>query len=193
MYFHNRNNWLFADTVNGAQARASLYSLVQTARANELEPYWPLARLRALITSAERTTRLPCRAQRAGCAPLWLRRRTFIHKVRSPQVRTPSFTAQSSHLRHQSLATGASWSLAHSPRSAPPQMRFVYLDSRLTPPCFLPAVGCPPAVALRLPCCGQLGGGLAPQGSIAPMPGAPKRSPARGGALNQKLTCPKGI
>ena len=27
-----RRNWLFADTVNGAKASASLYSLVQTAR-----------------------------------------------------------------------------------------------------------------------------------------------------------------
>jgi transposase len=38
MYFHKRRNWLFSDTVNGAKASASLYSLVQTARANELEP-----------------------------------------------------------------------------------------------------------------------------------------------------------
>jgi transposase len=41
-----RRNWLFADTVAGAKASASLYSLVQTARANELEPY---AYLRALF------------------------------------------------------------------------------------------------------------------------------------------------
>jgi transposase len=40
-----RRNWLFADTVNGAKASASLYSLVQTARANELEPYAYLCRL----------------------------------------------------------------------------------------------------------------------------------------------------
>jgi transposase len=40
-----RRNWLFADTVKGAKASASLYSLVQTARANEIEPYAYLCRL----------------------------------------------------------------------------------------------------------------------------------------------------
>jgi transposase len=34
-----RKNWLFADTVNGAKASAVLYSLVETAKANGLEPY----------------------------------------------------------------------------------------------------------------------------------------------------------
>jgi hypothetical protein len=53
MATHNRRNWLFADTVAGAKASASLYSLVQTARANELEPY---AYLRALFE------RLPARS-----------------------------------------------------------------------------------------------------------------------------------
>jgi transposase len=34
-----RKAWLFADTVHGAQASANLYSLVETAKANGLEPY----------------------------------------------------------------------------------------------------------------------------------------------------------
>ena len=34
-----RRNWLFCDTVSGVEASANLYSLVQTARANGLEPY----------------------------------------------------------------------------------------------------------------------------------------------------------
>lgn len=34
-----RKNWLFADTVKGAKASAALYSLVETAKANGLEPY----------------------------------------------------------------------------------------------------------------------------------------------------------
>lgn len=34
-----RKNWLFADTPDGAIANATLYSLVQTAKANGLEPY----------------------------------------------------------------------------------------------------------------------------------------------------------
>jgi hypothetical protein len=34
-----RRNWLFSDTVNGVKASASLYSMVQTARAKELVSY----------------------------------------------------------------------------------------------------------------------------------------------------------
>lgn len=34
-----RKNWLFADTPKGAQASASLYSLIETAKANELNPF----------------------------------------------------------------------------------------------------------------------------------------------------------
>ena len=58
-------------------------------------------------------------------------RHPFRHEARSPQVRTPSFTAQSSHLRDFNLTTTASQSLACSPCFAPPHMRFVYLDSRI--------------------------------------------------------------
>jgi hypothetical protein len=41
-----RRNWLFADTVKGAKASAALYSLVESAKANALEPY---AYLRGLL------------------------------------------------------------------------------------------------------------------------------------------------
>ena len=34
-----RRNWLFSDTVRGAKASANLYSLIETAKANGLEPY----------------------------------------------------------------------------------------------------------------------------------------------------------
>lgn len=34
-----RKNWLFAGTVEGARASASIYSLIETAKANKLEPY----------------------------------------------------------------------------------------------------------------------------------------------------------
>jgi transposase len=34
-----RRNWLFSDTVKGAKASANLYSLIETAKANGLEPY----------------------------------------------------------------------------------------------------------------------------------------------------------
>ena len=34
-----RKNWLFSDTVKGAKASAAFYSLIETAKANNLEPY----------------------------------------------------------------------------------------------------------------------------------------------------------
>ena len=34
-----RKNFLFADTVNGAKASAMAYSIIETARANGLNPY----------------------------------------------------------------------------------------------------------------------------------------------------------
>ena len=40
-------NWLFCDTVAGANASANLYSLIETAKANGIEPY---AYLKMLFT-----------------------------------------------------------------------------------------------------------------------------------------------
>ena len=34
-----RKNWLFADTMAGARASANLYGLIETAKANGLEPW----------------------------------------------------------------------------------------------------------------------------------------------------------
>ena len=34
-----RNNWIFSNTHNGARASAVLYSLIETAKANDCEPY----------------------------------------------------------------------------------------------------------------------------------------------------------
>jgi transposase len=34
-----RKNWMFSDTTNGAKASAALYSLIETAKANGVEPY----------------------------------------------------------------------------------------------------------------------------------------------------------
>ena len=36
--FHKRKAWLFADTAQGARASACCYSLIETAKANALEP-----------------------------------------------------------------------------------------------------------------------------------------------------------
>jgi transposase len=46
-----RKNWLFSDTVNGVKASASLYSLIESAKANSLEPY---AYLRYVFTELPR-------------------------------------------------------------------------------------------------------------------------------------------
>jgi transposase len=40
-----RRNWLFADTIKGAKASAALYGIVETAKANGLEPYAYLRKL----------------------------------------------------------------------------------------------------------------------------------------------------
>ena len=40
-----RKNWLFSDTVDGAKASAVLYSLIETARANDLNPFEYLKQL----------------------------------------------------------------------------------------------------------------------------------------------------
>ncbi len=50
-----RKAWLFADTVAGAEASANLYSLVETAKANGIEPF---AYLRHLFTALPKATRL---------------------------------------------------------------------------------------------------------------------------------------
>jgi transposase len=47
-----RRNWLFADTPKGATASARLYSLVETAKANGLEPWAYLATIFEKLPSA---------------------------------------------------------------------------------------------------------------------------------------------
>ncbi len=48
-----RKNWLFADTVAGAKASANLYSLIETAKANNVEPYDYLRKLFARLPAAK--------------------------------------------------------------------------------------------------------------------------------------------
>ena len=65
-----RKNWLFCDTVNGARASANLYSLIETAKANPLEPYAYLYRVFSLLpaatTVADIEALLPCAHTPAG-------------------------------------------------------------------------------------------------------------------------------
>ena len=48
-----RRNWMFADTPKGAKASANLYSLVETAKANGIEPW---AYLNAVFTDLPAAT-----------------------------------------------------------------------------------------------------------------------------------------
>ena len=51
--FHNRRNWLFSDTPRGARASATCYSLIETAKANGLEPYAYLHHVLQHIAAAD--------------------------------------------------------------------------------------------------------------------------------------------
>ena len=46
-------NWLFADTPRGAHASATIYSLIETAKANEIEPYEYLLYVLKHVASAD--------------------------------------------------------------------------------------------------------------------------------------------
>jgi len=64
-----RKNWLFADTVRGAQASANLYSLIETAKLNGIEPFAYLChvfgQLPRATTLAELEALLPSQLDRA--------------------------------------------------------------------------------------------------------------------------------
>lgn len=51
-----RRNWLFADTVRGAKASATLYGIIETAKANGLEPYAYLKHLFRQLPNAKSVT-----------------------------------------------------------------------------------------------------------------------------------------
>jgi hypothetical protein len=48
-----RKNWMFADTVAGAQASANLYSVIETAKANKIEPWAYLEHMFAELPKAD--------------------------------------------------------------------------------------------------------------------------------------------
>ncbi|HDR9512214.1 TPA: transposase domain-containing protein, partial [Burkholderia cepacia] len=62
-HFHNRKGWLFSDTVADAQASANLYSLVETCKANGVEPYrylvWLFTRLPLATTTDDYAALIP--------------------------------------------------------------------------------------------------------------------------------------
>ncbi len=53
-----RRNWLFSDTPRGARASATCFSLVETAKANNLEPYGYLHRVLQHIAAADTVEKL---------------------------------------------------------------------------------------------------------------------------------------
>ena len=53
-----RRNWLFADTPRGARASATVYSLIETAKANDIEPYDYLLQVLKHIASADSVEKL---------------------------------------------------------------------------------------------------------------------------------------
>ena len=53
-----RKNWLFADTPRGARASATVYSLIETAKANDLEPFAYLRHVLRHIGAAETVEQL---------------------------------------------------------------------------------------------------------------------------------------
>ena len=48
-----RKNWLFSASIKGVKASANLYSLIETAKANGLEPYAYLRHLFTELPKAE--------------------------------------------------------------------------------------------------------------------------------------------
>ena len=53
-----RRNWLFSDTPRGARASATCYSLIETAKANGLEPYAYLQHVLNHIAAADTVEKL---------------------------------------------------------------------------------------------------------------------------------------
>ena len=49
-----RKNWLFANTVNGANASATIYSIIETAKANNLVPFKYLQFLLEKLTTGDK-------------------------------------------------------------------------------------------------------------------------------------------
>ena len=70
-----RKNWLFANTPAGAQSSAVIYSLIETAKENQLDPYryllWVLRSAPALSQTDDAWAEklLPARAPQECCIP----------------------------------------------------------------------------------------------------------------------------
>ena len=59
-----RKNWLFCDSVKGAESSAIVYSLVETAKANGIEPYGYLLLVLSMLPYLGKSLRVPSRFMR---------------------------------------------------------------------------------------------------------------------------------
>lgn len=57
-YEHKHKAWLFANTPNGAQASSIFYSLIETAKANEIEPHSYLCHIFKALPYADTVDKL---------------------------------------------------------------------------------------------------------------------------------------
>ena len=55
-YVTGRKNWLFADTTRGAKASAIVYSMIESAKANQLNPYMYLVYLLSKLPGLKELT-----------------------------------------------------------------------------------------------------------------------------------------
>jgi hypothetical protein len=55
-YCTGRKNWLFSDTKSGAQASATVYSIIETSKRNSLNPYMYLVHLLTQLPNLKELT-----------------------------------------------------------------------------------------------------------------------------------------
>ena len=109
--------------------------------------------------------------------------RPFRHEARSPRVRTTPFHARPPDLRRRPLTMGASRFLPARPRRHRLISGFCS-SARAFAPRFLPTVGRPSAVALRLDHYGLFSGGLTPP-RCRPCRAHKQKASLAGGLLEQ--------
>lgn len=87
-YVTRRKNWLFADTTRGARASAIVYSMIESAKANQLNPYMYLVYLLAKLPGLKELKQeslapfLPCSPE----LPSWCRNNLFDAYVQTDLI-----------------------------------------------------------------------------------------------------------
>ena len=73
-----RKNWLFSDTPKGADSSAIVYTLVETAKANGVDPYAYLLRVLSLLPYLGKT---PANAELDELLPWHPRMQASLHRT----------------------------------------------------------------------------------------------------------------